>query len=76
MKISYLKAQAIRILIADELGLNPEYVAFAKLAIDDKLYVMQFARLESAGHDAVKKIHVAGKVNEAIKLQRKYLGAD
>lgn len=74
MKIQNLKAQAVRILIAEELGLNPEHVTFAKLAMDDKLYVMQYGRLEAAGQDAVKKIHAAGMVEQAIKLQDKYIG--
>ena len=36
--ISIGKASAIRILVADELGLNPEFVPFAKMYMDPANY--------------------------------------
>lgn len=71
--ISIGKASAIRILVADELGLNPEFVPFAKMYMDGKLYQTQFGRLEKAGNEANELINKAGLQSEAMKLSNKYL---
>lgn len=67
------KASAIRILVANELGLNPEFVSFAEMYMDGKLYVTQFGRLEKAGNEANELINKAGLQNRAIELSKRFL---
>jgi len=67
------KVAAIRILIADEMGLNPEFATFAKMYLDGNLAPTQFAILERAGHDANKLINDSGRAQEALELAEKYL---
>lgn len=73
MNISIGKASAIRILVADELELNPEFVPFAKMYLEGKLYQTQYGRLEKAGNEANELINNAGLQSQAIELSNKYL---
>ena len=71
-KVEIGKASAARILVADELGLNPGYVPLAKMYLDGKLYVSQYGRLEIGGIKAVELINNAGLQSKAMELSEKY----
>jgi len=70
--ISLGKASAVRIIIADELGLNPPYLAFAKMYMTGELYVTQYGRLEIGGIEANKLINEAGLTEKATELAQQF----
>ena len=72
-KIPYGKCRAIQILVAEELGLKPEYVPFAKMYLEGKLSPMQFGRMEIAGRKATMEINDKGLEEKALELSKKYL---
>ena len=63
--LSLIKAHSIRILVAEKLGLNPEFTEFAKLAIKGELHASQFLNIEKAGNKAVESIVNAGLSKQA-----------
>jgi len=71
-KLSRGMASAVRILVADELGLKAENVHLAKMDIDKTLHPIQFANLENSGVHAVKLIIEYKKESEAFELAKKY----
>ncbi|HUX93329.1 MAG TPA: hypothetical protein VMV36_05930 [Ignavibacteriaceae bacterium] len=66
--MNYGNVCAKRILVADKMGLSPEFVNLAKLFTDGKLHPMQFLNLEKAGNNAVEKIIESGRIDEAYKI--------
>lgn len=70
--IPYGKARAIQLLVANELGIISEYVAFAELYMEGKLFETQFARMEIAAWKAVMEINEKGLTAEATLLAENY----
>jgi len=71
-KINLGKASAVRILVAEELGLNPEYVPLANEYIVGKLFPLQYGMLEKGGIQAVELINNAGLTDKASELAQRY----
>lgn len=67
------KAYAIRIKVAEELGLNPEYTTLADMYLQGSLFVSMYGRLELAAKQALKLITDSGLEKEAYVLCEKYL---
>ena len=72
-QISYGDLHSIRILIAEELGLHPIFVCYAKLYRDNKLHASNFKHLEEAGNYAINKIINSGNKKKAEIIAYKYL---
>lgn len=72
MELSLGKASAIRILVADELGLNPSNVHLAKMYLDGEMHPIQSLNLERSGNDAAEMVCYAGLECQAIHLAEKY----
>lgn len=67
-KYSLGTASAIRILVANDLGLNPEFVLLAEMYLSGELFASEYSKLENAGINAVKLIQTAGLEKEALEL--------